>query len=108
MQLAAQGFDLNNPSELLIMHSVKERKINVYNIKALVYLIKNQILTGNNKYANLIRMNGSNFKDDFTIEQEFEDTVEHRLNNLLNEINNKKITAHIYGTQLNDYLSLLR
>ena len=107
MQLAAQGFDLNNPSELLIMHNVKERKINVYNIKVLVYLIKNQIMAGNNKYSNLIKIKGSTFEDDFTIQQQFETTVEQRLNNLLNEINNIKITAHIYGTQLDNYLELL-
>ena len=109
MQLAAQGFDLNNPSELLIMHDVKQKKINVYNIKALIYLIQNEILNGNNKYNNLIKINNSqNFSDNFVIQQNFEETVEQRLSYLLKEINNKKITAHIYGNQLNNYLSLLK
>ena len=108
MQLAAQGFDLNNPSELLIIHDVKQKKINVYNIKALIYLIQNEILNGNNKYANLIKIDGTNFNDDFTIQQNFEETVEQRLSYLLKEINHKKITAHIYGTQLDKYLNFFK
>lgn len=108
MQLAAEGFDLNNPAQLLIIHNVKEKKINVYNIKALVYLIQQQIINGNNKYNNLIKAKGSySFNDNFTIKQQFEETVEQRLNFLFNEINKIKITAHIYGTQLKNYLKAL-
>ena len=108
MQLATQGFDLNNPSELLIVHDVKKRKINVYNIKALIYLIKKEIIEGEkNKYSKLIKMNDNNFNDNFTIKQQFQSTVEQRLKKLLFEINSKKITAHIYGTQLKDYLKFL-
>lgn len=104
MQLAAQGFDLNNPAELLIMHNIKEKKINVYNIKALIYKIKEQIVSKNNfRYNNLIK----GFDDRYTINQPFEDTVQQRLVFLFNEINKQKITAHIYGTQLNDYLKIL-
>lgn len=103
MQLAAEGFDLNNPSQLLIMHDIKEKKIHVYNIKALIYLIQQQILTGNSRYQNLIK----GIQDNYTIQQPFENTVEERLSFLLNEINRKKITAHIYGTQLNSYLKVL-
>ena len=105
MQLGAQGFDLNNPSELLIMHNVKEKKIHVYNIKALVYIIQKEIINGNSKYNNLIK--SSKFNDNFTIEQQFQDTVEQRLNNVFNKINDIKLTAHIYGNQLDDYIKLL-
>lgn len=105
IQLGAQGFDLNNPSQLLIMHSVKEKKIHVYNIKALVYLIQSQIMNANSKYNNIIQ--SSEFSDNFSIQQPFQSTVEERLNYLFNKINNVKITAHIRGTQLNDYLTLL-
>lgn len=105
MQLGAQGFDLNNPSELLIMHNVKEKKIHVYNIKALVYIIQKEIINGNSKYNNLIK--SSKFNDNFTIEQQFQDTVEQRLNNIFNKINDIKLTAHIYGSQLDDYIELL-
>lgn len=104
MQLAAQGFDLNNPSQLLIMHDLSQRKIKVYNIKALVYLIQQQLLQGNSKYKGLIK----GFEgDNYTIHQYFEETVQKRLNYLLNEIKHKKLFAFIYGAQLDDYLKLL-
>lgn len=103
MQLGAEGFDLNNPSQLLIVHNPKatDRKIKVYNLKALVYLIQREIINGNSKYKNVIR----GLDDRYTIEQPFADTVEKRLNYLLQQINQVKVTAHIYGTGLNQYVN---
>ena len=106
MQLAAQGFDVTNPAQLLIIHNVKQKKIRVYNIKALIYIIKRQIMAGSNKYNSLIKVNGDqNFDNNFTIKQQKQDTVERRLRYLFNEINNKKIT--VYGNQFKDYLKEL-
>ena len=85
------------------MHDIKNKRINVYNIKALIYIIQKNFISGNSKYDNLIK---GGFNDRYTIEQPFEDTVEQRLRYLFNQINKQKITAHIYGAQLKDYLNL--
>lgn len=103
IQLGLQGFDLKNPAELLILHNVKKGKIEVYNIKALIYIIKEKINSQNFNYRNII----TGFNEDFTIKQSFQDTVEKRLNSILNTIHGTKITAHIKAAQLNDYLKLL-
>jgi hypothetical protein len=49
------------------MHSIKEKRINVYNIKALIYIIQQKIIKGDSKYNNLIK--SSEFNDNFTIKQ---------------------------------------
>ena len=105
MQLAAQGFDINNPAELLIVHDINQKRIKVYNLKALIYLIQQQIQNGNQKYDNLIQ---GFYGDEYTIKQSFEDTVQNRLRVVFNEIRRKQLSAFIYGSQLQDYLNLLK
>lgn len=102
LSLSIKEFDSNNNSEFLIINDSKKRKIYVYSLKALVYLIQKSIETSN-KYSNVI-----NLSNDYTIKQKFEDTVKTRLSKVLQATKNKKIDGFISPSMLNSYLSLLR
>lgn len=104
LKLGAQGYDANNPSELLIVNNRKEAHIYVYNLKALVYLIQNAMIeTG--KYTNLIK----GMPDNYKIQQKYQkDGSSTRILNIIRETQNVKITANLNGSALNQYLALLR
>ena len=104
LKLGAQGYDTNNPAELLIVNNRKEAHIYVYNLKALVYLIQNAMIeTG--KYTNLIK----GMPDNYKIQQKYQkDGPSTRILNIIRETQNVKITANLNGSALNQYLALLR
>lgn len=103
LKMGAEGYDINNPAELLVVNNRKEKHIYVYNLKALVYIIVDAMIN-QGKYTGVIK----GLSDDFTIKQKFEDTKENRIGKLVQAINNVKITGTLSGAQLNAYLSLLQ
>ena len=103
LKMGAEGYDINNPAELLIVNNRKEKHIYVYNLKALIYIIVDAMIN-QGKYTGVIR----GLSDDFTIKQKFEDTKENRIGKLVQAINNIKIIGTLSGTQLNAYLNLLQ
>ena len=103
LKMGAEGYDLNNPSEILIVNNRKEKHIYVYNLKALVYLITDA-MTNQGKYTNIIK----GLSDNFTINQNFDKNgAENRIGKLVNVLNQVKITGTLGGNQLNNYLSVL-
>lgn len=104
LKLGAQGYDANNPSELLIVNNRKEAHIYVYNLKALVYLIQ-KAMVQQGKYTNLIRGMSDNYKINQIYQKEGPST---RILNIIRETQNVKITANLSGAALNQYLNLLR
>lgn len=104
LKLGAQGYDANNPSELLIVNNRKEAHIYVYNLKALVYLIQ-KAMVQQGKYTNLIRGMSDNYKINQIYQKEGPSS---RILNIIRETQNVKITAILSGAALNQYLNLLR
>lgn len=102
-KLGAQGYDLNNSSQLLIVNNKKQSYIYVYNLKVLIYLIQ-KAMVEQGKYTNLI----SNLSDSYKINQSFQkDGPETRILKIIRETQNVKITAKLTGSGLNQYLKLL-
>ena len=104
LKFGAQGYDINNPSELLIVNNRKQAHIYVYNLKALIYLIQKAIIN-DNKYTNLIQ----GMPDSYKIDQIYQnDGPSTRILNIIRETQNVKITANLNSSALNQYLNLLK
>lgn len=104
LKLGAQGYDLNNPSELLIVNDRKNAHIYVYNLKALIYLIQ-KAMVNQGKYTNLIK----GLSDNYMINQQYEaEGPSTRILNIIRETQNVKITAKLNNSALNQYLNLLK
>ena len=102
LKMGAEGYDLNNPAEVLVVNNRKERKIHVYNLKALVYIIMDAMVN-EGKYTNVIK----GLSDDFSLNQSFEKTTENRIGKLVKKLNDIKLTGVLSAGQLNTYLNLL-
>lgn len=103
LKMGAEGYDINNPAELLVVNNRKEKHIYVYNLKALIYIIVDAMIN-QGKYTNVIR----GLADNYTIYQSFEDTKENRIGKLVKALNDIKITGALSGAQLTAYLNLLQ
>ena len=103
LKMGAEGYDINNPSELLIVNNRKEKHIYVYNLKAMVYLISKAMLE-ENKYTSVIK----GLSDNFTIQQSFDSSSsDNRIGKLVHKLNDIKITGVLSGAQLDAYKSVL-
>ena len=104
-KLSAEGYDLNNPSQLLIVNNKSESHIYVYNLKALIYIIQQNVLAGQKKYVDMIK----NPSDTFTITQNRqEEGASSRINKIMQSIKNVKITGRLKSNGLDEYLNLLK
>lgn len=96
---------LYNGVDFLVINDYKKKKIYVYSIKLLLYLIGNNFEYGSlssNKYSNVI-----NLEDDYTIPNEWEDTVAQRLGKVMNYTRNKKIKVQLTPSVFNIYKDAL-
>lgn len=105
---ALEGYDKDNPAELLIVNMQggegKDPYIKVFNIKALIHNL-GQHLT-EDKYSNLF-----NFPDTYTVPQEWvggkeksHEAAAIRVRNLIGKINSTKISIGLGATQFADYI----
>lgn len=100
LKLAAQGYDANNPAQVLVVNQGKE--IKVYNLKALVYVLSQAMINGTVRKGLL-----STIPDTYTINQDFEkESKEKRLNKVIQTVRDVKITASLSGNDLKKYLDL--
>ncbi|AXF52484.1 MAG: hypothetical protein [Caudoviricetes sp.] len=105
LKFAAEGYDSNNSSELLIVNHQSSKHIYVYNIKVLIYLIQNNIVNNNGKYANAV----VDFRDDFTIPQTFDkDSKDKRILKVIQSTMRNKIDVKLNTDMLESYSLLLR
>lgn len=105
LKFAAEGYDANNRSELLIVNHQTSKHIYVYNIRVLIYLIQNNIINDNGKYSNAV----VDFRDDFTISQSFDkDSKDKRIIKVIQSTMKNKIDVKLDTEMLNSYTSLLR
>lgn len=91
-----------NSINFLIINDYKKKKIFVYSVKLLLYMIDKSLLNGNNKYLNII-----NLEDDYTISNNYEDTVATRIGKVLINTKNKKINGIITPSMFNVYKNAL-
>lgn len=103
MTAAIANYNYNNNVSFLIINDNKKRKINVYSLRVLLYIIQDSFYDKNNKYSNVISL-----KDDYTISHKFENTVAERIGNILKTIRSKKISGSITPGMLSAYKDLLR
>ncbi len=98
------GATINNYSGInfLIMNDYSKRRIYVYSIKVLLYIIQESLLSGSNRYSNII-----NLENNYTIPNDFQDIVKHRIANIINTIKNKRISSTIDQTMFNAYKNSL-
>ena len=102
LKMGAEGYDINNPAEILVVNNRKEKHIYVYNLKALIYMIVDAMVN-QGKYTNVIK----GLPDNYKVSQNFENTAENRIGKLVQVLNNIKITGVLSGAQLTAYLNLL-
>lgn len=102
LNFAIENYDSNNNVSFLVINDYSKKHIFVYSVKLLLYLIDNSLLSGNNKYSNVI-----NLEDDYTIPNNFADTVATRIGRVLTNVRNKKINGFISPGMLNAYKSAL-
>lgn len=100
---AIESYEKNNNIEFLIINNGSKRKIYVYSIKILLYLVKMSFNGKDKKYSNII-----NLSDYYTIPQKFEPTVNQRIGNVLKTVRSKKISGSITPSMLSSYRNLLR
>lgn len=101
LSVAIEKYDSNNVS-FLIINNYSKKKISVYSIKLLLYIIQDNLAYGNNKYSNVITL-----EDDYTISNDFQDTVGHRISNILKTTRDKRISGSINASMLNAYKGAL-
>lgn len=91
-----------NSVSFLVINDYKKRKIFVYSIKLLLYMIDEALLQGNNRYSNIITL-----KEDYTIPNDWEDTVAIRIGKVLTNTRNKKVSGTITPGMFNAYKNAL-
>lgn len=112
---ALEGYDKDNPAELLIVNMQgnegKDPYIKVFNIKALIHNL-GQHLT-EDKYSNLFSLGGKkgSFPDTYTVPQEWiggkeksHEAAAVRIRNLISKINETKISIALGAIQFADYI----
>lgn len=91
-----------NSVSFLVINDYKKRKIFVYSVKLLLYMIDNALLRGDNKYSNVITL-----EDDYTILNNWEDTVAARIGKVLTNTRNKRVSGAISPGMFNVYKNAL-
>lgn len=105
LNLGIDNFESNSKNiEFIVINDTLNKKFKVYDIKALLYLIQDKIINGNeNKYSNIVSL-----RDDFTIEQKFDEkSAGNRIKKILLATEKVKISTKLDSNLLNSYLSLL-
>ena len=109
IRLGMEGFDVNNKAELLIINNAIEKKISVYNIKALIYYIQKAIVGDENGISSKNIYVSKLLSADFTIEQEYDDNGPNaRILTLLRNLQSIKIDLKMQTGALMRYAAGLK
>lgn len=104
LNLGIEDFEASGKPDFLIINDSKQKKIHVYSIRALLYIIQEGIISNNGKFSDIVDL-----EDSYSIKQKWHpENKEGRIEKVLAVTQKKRITSTLKGNNLNKYLSLLK